>query len=397
MSNERNRKELNKVLRGLADELDVPPTKYQEAKDRYDAVGAWLGESGSELAPFKPVIYPQGSFALGTAVRPRGADDYDVDSVCVLQLVAGQITQQQVKGVVGDRLKHPGSRYKNMIDPKDGGRRCWTIKYADSSKFHLDVLPAIPDDFRFLIELGVPEAWAQHAICITDRETWNVDPNWPRSNPRGYAEWFKHRMRLRLQEAKGALALAKRAKVEDIEDFEVRTPLQRAIQLLKRHRDMRYNGDDDKPTSIILTTLAAQAYDNEADLADALLGIVPGMRNNILMLNGTWWVPNPVNPRENFADKWADHPRKAQVFLEWLDAVEREHQELLSDRGFRQVDRYLSDAYGEREASAAMSKYSGSQAAVAGAAPAIVVPRKSGTPATPTISVPPRPSKPWRP
>ena len=36
-----------------------------------------------------------------------------------------------------------------------------------------------------------------------------------------------------------------------------------------------------KPISIIITTLAAQAYNNEADLAEAVLDVVPRMRGYI--------------------------------------------------------------------------------------------------------------------
>ena len=135
MTTNRNRQRLNQILGALADELDVPPSKYEEAKEHYDAVGTWLGEPDSELAPYDPVIYPQGSFALGTAVRPMGDDDYDVDAVCLLQLRGDQVTQQQLKAIVGRRLKHERSRYKNMIEPENGGRRCWTIRYANASKF----------------------------------------------------------------------------------------------------------------------------------------------------------------------------------------------------------------------------------------------------------------------
>lgn len=39
---------------------------------------------------------------------------------------------------------------------------------------------------------------------------------------------------------------------------------------------------------------------------------------------GTSWVANPVNPEENFADKWAEVPRRKQVFREWLDKARRD-------------------------------------------------------------------------
>ncbi|MBZ0169294.1 hypothetical protein MELA_00088 [Candidatus Methylomirabilis lanthanidiphila] len=400
MNEQENRKRLNRILRDLSDELDVPPSKYREAKEHYDAVGAWLGDDDSELAPYEPTIYPQGSFAFGTAVRPLGDDEYDVDAVCLLQLSPDQVTQQQLKALVGDRLKHQRSRYEEMLEPPDGGRRCWTIQYADASKFHLDVLPAIPDDYGRVIALGVPEKWAQHAICLTDRKTWSVDPEWPRSNPKGYIAWFKDCMRVRLDEAKHALAVAKQADVETIEDFDVRTPLQRLIQILKRHRDVRYNGDDDKPISIIITTLAARAYDNETDLAEAILNVVPRMRQSIEQRDGVWWVPNPVNPQENFADKWTEPPRKAEIFFEWLTAVEQQYRNLLSDKGWNNVGEHLEAAFGSRDAKAAIAKYAAREARQPGArmvAPAVLTPRKSEHPTNPKIELPSNPGKPWRP
>ena len=74
-----NRKRLNRILKDLADELDVPPSKYREAMEHYEAVGAWLDADDSKLAHYLS-IYPQGSFALGTAVKPLGDDEYDKES-----------------------------------------------------------------------------------------------------------------------------------------------------------------------------------------------------------------------------------------------------------------------------------------------------------------------------
>lgn len=164
-------------------------------------------------------------------------------------------------------------------------------------------------------------------------------------------------MRTILNERLEKRALEKRAKVEEIKDYEVRTPLQRLIQLLKRHRDMKYGDDEDRPISIIITTLAAKAYQNEPDIAAALFSVVPAMRAGIEKRIDGWWVPNPVNPKENFADKWAETPRKANLFFEWLDAVEKEHKALLTSKGFEKAAEYLTEAYGAREASGVMAKY----------------------------------------
>ena len=396
-----SRRRLHLVLADLAEELDVPPSMYREAKKHYDAVGTWLGEGDSALTFYEPTIYPQGSFALGTAVKPLGDEEYDVDAVCLLQLTRDQVTQRQLKDLVGDRLKHPQSRYKHMIDPRDGGRRCWTIRYADASKFHLDVLPAIPDNHDRLLALGVPMVWAETAICLTDRKTWSDHySDWPRSNPKGYIAWFKDRMRVSLEEAKRSRAMELRAEVDEIEDFDVRTPLQRLIQILKRHRDVRFSGDEDKPISIIITTLAARAYNNETDLSEAVLDVVPRMRSYIETNGGVWRIQNPVNPEENFADKWNEEPRKAQLFLLWLEEIERDYRKLLKDQGFAEIGDYLRGAFGRRDAEAAITKYSDRsqfQVNATSVAPAVLVPRKSDQPTTPKTELPSRPSKPWRP
>ena len=351
------RHEFDRILNALAEELDVPPSKYEQAKARYEAVGNWLGAPDSPLSPYKPVIYPQGSFALGTVIRPLGDEDYDVDVVCRLERTPPNISQKLLKAIVGERLKQHG-KYSQMLDPEDGGRRCWTLQYAEEAKFHLDILPAIPDDPSSLIRIGLPSDLARHAILITDSTTWDTDPEWPKSNPMGYVLWFKSRTRVRLDEGRRLLAMERQARIEDIQDYEVRTPLQRVIQILKRHRDVQYFEDEDKPISIIITTLATSVYQNEASVSEALLSIVPKMRTELESKRRglAWWVPNPVSPNENFADKWEREPRKAQLFFEWLDLIEREHRELLTETGFQKIGEYLTEAYGAREASKVLDK-----------------------------------------
>ncbi len=412
MNDTRNQQHVSQILEDLADTIDVSQSKYEEAKRHYKAVGEWLRDENSELAPFKPQIYAQGSFALGTAVRPLGDDEYDVDAVCLLDMTPDQVTQLQLKEMVGQRLKHPKSRYKNMIEPEEGGRRCWTIQYADGSKFHLDVLPCIPDRSRWFLGLNLEDDIVEHSIRLTDKHTPEYSIGWPadgqsshdptRSNPKGYCMWFKGRMRVRLNEAKTALAMATRASIEDIEDYQVRTPLQRAIQILKRQRDVRYNGDDDKPISIIISTLAAKAYNNESDLYEAMINIVRGMREHIEKRNGVWWVQNPVNPLENFADKWQECPRKADIFFEWLTALEAEFQNIVTDEGLRKVGMYLAESYGRRDAESTMAKYASRQVGEDGAnpnMPVTLIPKRSGNsdkPSYPKIELSKSAPPPWK-
>ncbi len=125
-------------------------------------------------------------------------------------------------------------RSKAMVKPLHEGRRCWTLNYADGAQFHMDVVPALPNatDFRKLLETRHFDArWASTAIAITDNERPNyrqITGDWPRSNPKGYLEWFRSRMIVVLNERKRELAKSINASVEDIPDYKIRTPLQLA-------------------------------------------------------------------------------------------------------------------------------------------------------------------------
>jgi hypothetical protein len=338
--------QFSQLLQHLADALDIPESRYKAAEERYQAVGKWLCKEDSPLAEYDPDIYPQGSFRLGTVVKPVSQEDkYDIDLVCQLRISNGSITQNELKNRIGDRLKD-SETYRQMLDKE--GRRCWTLNYSEEAIFHMDILPAIPDDFGWLLALGVPNELARHAICITDKETWDKDPDWPRSNPKGYAEWFKEKMKTIFLEKKKLLAAERQVSIEDVPDHHVKTTLQRSVQILKRHRDIMFEEDpDDKPISIIITTLAAKAYDNEADLFDALISIIDGMPNYLETRNGVWWVHNPVNPRENFADKWQEFPQRAAKFKGWLQQAKKDIEIALSKRGIHEVSESLKAAFGE--------------------------------------------------
>jgi hypothetical protein len=204
-------------------------------------------------------------------------------------------------------------------------RRCWTLNYADGAQFHMDVLPALPDGVRqrLLIEAsGRSNALADQAMAITDREHHNYNQHsedWPGSNPKGYSEWFRSRMRVVFNARRQAMALNERASIEDIPEHRVRTPLQAAIKILKRHRDMRFSEESEiRPISIILTTLAAHAYNQEVSINGALQSILQRMDSYITVKDGVYWIENPTDPRENFADKWEDTPEKKDAFYDWL-------------------------------------------------------------------------------
>jgi len=219
------------------------------------------------------------------------------------------------------------------------GHRCWTLNYAeeDGIGFHMDCLPCVPEDDgtkHRLVSLGVPYQYAQHAIAITHTDNYE-DYEWLSSNPRGYAEWFENVNQpvfLKIAEEQKRSLFKKTqtvyASVDEVPDGLVRTSLQRAIQILKRHRDRRFvehPWEKQKPISMIITTLAALSYKNESDIYTVLSNLADKIENysqtNLIQrINGEWRIPNPINPDENFADRWNEAgSKRADAFFLWIE------------------------------------------------------------------------------
>jgi hypothetical protein len=363
MLDQERKNQFGRILGYIADSLDISEACFREAEERYQAVGKWLERDDSIVKKYNPAIYTQGSFRLGTVIKPvTDEEKYDIDLACELNLTKKQVSQKLLKDLVGIEIKSYDSA-NTMKNPVEESRRCWTLNYADGTQFHMDILPCIPDSaaFKLILESrGVPRSISDHAIAITDNTLPNydyLDKNWLRSNPKGYAEWFKERMKMQFEVRRMILAESISAKAEDVPDYKVKTTLQRATQLLKRHRDIMFEQDtDDKPISMIITTLAAHAYNNEADLYEALDSIIKGMPNYILTRNGSPWIPNPVNPDENFADKWKEKPKKELNFRKWLVRVEEDLSSAFNKTGIHEVADRLKPAFGDRAVNEAVKK-----------------------------------------
>jgi hypothetical protein len=325
-----NQPHIERALEALVSLIQVPDAQQESAQRSYKSVGSWLDRPGSRLKAFDPVVYIQGSFRLGTATRPATEDDeYDVDLVCELKMLKSSVSQAALKRALRYELQAYADA-QSMEAPKDG-RRCITLVYADSANFHLDALPALPDGSAQRIALnraGLNASFSETSIAITDREDPNFDAiveNWPYSNPKGFSAWFQSRMQVVFSSRRAAIALNSRASVEDIPEYKVVTPLQASIQILKRHRDLSFAGEpENRPISIILTTLAAHAYEQQTTIGTALAAILSGMDVHIRSRGSVTWVENPSDPRENFADKWEDHPEREKAFYRWLADARRD-------------------------------------------------------------------------
>ena len=389
--------QFSSVLEEIGAALDIPESYYELAVERYGSIGGWLERDGSIVAQYNPLIYPQGSFLLGTVTRPISEkDEYDLDLVSELNILKNSISQADLKKLVGHEIKSYANAH-SMKSPVEEGRRCWTLHYADGVQFHMDILPAIPDavEFKqFLESRGVEHSnWLDFAIAITDNTLPNynrIDSEWPRSNPKGYAEWFRSRMQTRFDAIRKSLM---KGQVDEVPEYKIKTPLQRAVQILKRHRDLLFaNEPDDKPISIIITTLAGHAYNNEPDILTALQNIVADMPRYIHQKDAVVWIPNPVNPLENFADKWAEHRQRKENFYKWLSEVQKDLNAALEQPNIQRAAESLKSPLGEQVIDKGLENFHEAQrgsAAILGTK-ASRPPRKDVNKRTETVRVTPK-------
>lgn len=347
----------NVILENIARELDIPPSKYEQAIQRKEGIE---GHLTSDPALSSPEVHLQGSFRLGTVIRPLKEDrqgDYDVDIVCKLNRNEQTSTPEEIKRLVGTSLRENGT-YEKILDEE--GKRCWTLKYAenDGVGFHIDILPSIPARIERQMQLtleGVSKSFADKAITITDKNEATGQYEWNPSNPEGYALWFDQRNTPLINENREYETRVLMERHQDffaerggIDDRYIRTPLQRTIQILKRHRDQYFLGNElaeYKPISVIITTLVthlAQPGDTVETLLERFVDRVEHIEHkpiqNVFYKNssGEWEIPNPVDPNnENFADRWAnpkDGHMREQAFFEWANALPAHFTKLFKQR-----------------------------------------------------------------
>jgi hypothetical protein len=339
------------VTEEIAGSIDIPDSAYEKAEARYKDLGEWFGRKEAHCHPFDPHIYPQGSFRLGTVIHPVDEDgEYDLDMGCRLRvgITKATRTQQQLKELV--RLDLEEYRVaRNIKAALEEKHRCWRLQYADELTFHLDAVPSIPETTarRLLIQeaiirTGAPPELASIVAAttgaITDDRRWNyqiIENDWKISNSEGFAHWFQSRMKLARLLLENRALEAKAAKVDDLPTYRWKSPLQRCVQILKHHRDTMFADDcEGKPASIIITTLAARAYQGEADIDDALDTILSNMGR---LVNKTEpRVPNPVNPAEDFGDRWSDAAAREhkleEKFWIWLRQAQADFKTIGDER-----------------------------------------------------------------
>ena len=353
-----NREQRERDILKLIEGLDIPQGLYEKAIGHYNAVAAFLQEQGIESD-----IYPQGSYSLGTVVRPyKESEDaaYDLDAVCEIKINKSDTTAEEIKKLVGDALKSDGTYRKMLQEEWD---KCWTLEYADVNGigFSVDIVPAVAEEDIVLknnLETeGVDFTVYDSQIAITHKDGERY--TWKTSNPKAYQNWFKKlnerfvkAERQRLAKTRdGRLYVLNEATVEKIPETQERSALQRVIQIVKYHADVYYtkgNIKEYKSASVIVTTLIAllaqeadpslevfpllsyivgelEIYGENLSLTESAFAKRYENKNVIRRIGGQWVLRNPLNPSENLVDSWNQEPRKAQYFFQWIRILKKDY------------------------------------------------------------------------
>ncbi|WP_019676933.1 nucleotidyltransferase domain-containing protein [Arsukibacterium perlucidum] len=346
---------LVEVLNYVFDNLDLTQSQREQIESAYNAVGEYLASCDDPLLEAAQ-IYPQGSMRLRTTNKPLSQEEFDVDLILYLPN-AGAATRNEIVRVVKQHLLN-NKVYKDLVVDLPRGLR---INYKGN--YHLDITPGKKYDL---------EALPGHPLWVVDKHS-----GFKESNPEGMAQVFddsclllpKIKSRHRFMEA-----LSNKS-VTQLPDQNVKKPLNRIIQILKRHRDVWSQQDTNphavfKPISVVITSLARSAYveviksgkeyDNELDL---ILDIIELMPHHIETIDNKVLIANPTMRPENYAEKWNrvegfEGENYRLAFFAWHQAAIGMFENLASEnnRGLDNAFTALSEAFGEKPVLAAKDR-----------------------------------------
>lgn len=345
----RRRAEVYKFLEEVCEDLDLTQEQIGRAKSAYESVSSWLVDSANPLLS-KIDVYPQGSTALGTATRPIGQEEFDVDLICLFLLGHAGMAPEDLKRLVGQRLAEH-QIYNRMLKEK---KRCWRLDYA--GEFHLDISATIPN-----------AKCVNGGELVTDKQL----QSWHPTNPRAYRALFEKGALLMPHMRRSFMKATMKASVS-IEPFpDQSTPkgvLRRVVQLLRRHRDHHFLDyeEDIAPISIIITTLAMRSYEHcvgfysfedELDVLISTIRMMPHYVDAYVKDGRKFYaVWNETTEGENFADRWNREPIRAKAFYDWHSKALSDFQALRDAVGMDGVIASANQQFGDRVVSRVMSK-----------------------------------------
>lgn len=280
------------LLARIAQELQLDKTRIMRMESAYNAVAELLKNDEDFFNDLLIEIYAQGSKRIGTTVKPINDEDFDLDTVLHIYDPYFNHSPEQLYNKLVKALEK-NSFYKSIMEKK---KRCVRLNYK--SDFHMDILPACMPNYYEKEMIQIPEKALRH---------------WSSGNPKGFANWFDEnskKVKDPMLKKYSALLLEAQVETEPLpEELYFKTPLQRAVQLLKRYRDIYFEKRNDRVSSIVITTLAAGIYNGESSIFETIDNIVSTIKDNYTAAvkeGRKFKILNPVNSLEDFTDSWTD-------------------------------------------------------------------------------------------
>lgn len=356
---------LDVMLADITVRIQLTPTDYQAAIERFDTINEWMDREDSPLHGRIELFYPQGGFMIGATTARHATDAaFDIDVMAQINWLANvdpeialSTTHLAIRG-------EPGSRYYKKSERKT---RCSTVQYDG---MHLDVTPAI-------------RAIGSEARTSYIFHSKPSDPKEPKqtlfANPFGFGQWFiantpaDEAFGLYFEKASldyNRLRLEVMAKA-DAEPVPAQMSAYRksraviALQLIKRWRNLAYDRRHASlrlPPSVLIAYYIATNANRTKTLADELIHQVECIIKALQaaeQLNRTVREFNPECREDELTDRWPASLAEQRVFIGELQAFAVQLHRLQDGVPIAEMQRILEGLFGERPAREAVSKFTG--------------------------------------
>lgn len=323
------------LLLRICQKLQLTPSLYEQATERYETIAKIIAEDDA-FRGINLKIYPQGSFRLKTTVKPISREEYDLDFVAELSADSG-MTPHQLYDHIYRILSNDGIHNK-MLEKKN---RCIRVNYAND--FHMDIMPGklVSDD--------------THEIVVPDKElkSW-----YHHSNPIGFAEWFEKQARTQI--INEMMLVREGYQIDKVSDQEVAKrlePLRRAVQLVKRYRDIYCDKNHSEPVrSIVICTLMGHLTSLTGDTLQIISSFCSYVNRLIDRHKGEpFQVKNPV-VNELLTEKWKEG-NNYKDFVNMMRALTKDVNELKQYEINHNINQVLKRMFGENITNFAIREY----------------------------------------
>ncbi len=246
---------LNDYFKSFVGNISLNPTR----EDRINsALSTWedIFKNDDEIKTYFKDFFKQGSYATGTAIIPTGSNEFDIDTVLLLD-IGDKYDAKGMIDFVYNRMKTKEA-YKDKLIKKE---RCVRVNYIGD--FHMDIVPAKPTE-------------GEH-ILISSKS----DNEWVKTNPEGFVKWFKNK------------------------NSQNNYNLVNATKIIKYWRDNKV-GNNTAPKSILLTTLIGEHIKAANSDAETLVLTLENMVSKLddILVDNEPYVENPSLKGENLARDW---------------------------------------------------------------------------------------------